>query len=306
VCFSCRIYADVGDQKEAIAMDIELEYNNTLRIQSDARFLSSIQRCEEEMQAFLETHQQEVIPPVLRNLMIRRRTSSEIELAMAGYFDASAQASELYVELLRGIKNIQSYYQLMDSFLASMSGDGTVSTNASAPVALNPFSNTQSNFSQIHEKCSSLLPSIRSSHRKVARKLKVVKAVKKLFTLSKQMTPPETKKTRCSKTGSLIRLQEQLDAAAKGTYVLGMDLNTMSQLVARLSNGIERENDMALCCVERAREGSSVLEMVSELTRSSSSSRRLAGELEEHVCLCLATVHRIRHLVIEEISNSII
>jgi hypothetical protein len=257
------------------------------------------------MQVFLETHQQEVIPPVLRSLMIRRRTSSEIELAMTGYFDASAQATEMYVELLRGIKNIQSYYQLMDSFLASMSGDGTVSTNASAPVALNPFSNTQSNFSQIHEKCSSVLPSIRSSHRKVARKLKVVKAIKKLFTLSKQMTP-ETKTTRCSKTGSLIRLQEQLDAAAKGTYVLGMDLDTMSQLVARLSNGIERENDMTLCCVEREREGSSVLEMVSELTRSSSSSKRLAGELEEHVCLCPATVHRIRHLVIVEISNSII
>jgi hypothetical protein len=104
----------------------------------------------------------------------------------------------------------------------------------------------------------------------------------------------------------LIRLQDQLDAAAKGTYVLGMDLDTMSQLVARLSNGIERENDMTLCCVEREREGSSVLEMVSELTRSSSSSKRLAGELEEHVCLCPATVHRIRHLVIVEISNSII
>ncbi|XP_062185962.1 putative UPF0496 protein 2 [Phragmites australis] len=332
------------------SLSIEEEYNNTLRTQSNARFLSNKQQSEEEMEALLET-QQDLIPPVLQNVMMHRRTPSEIELALAGYFDASAEASEMCRQLLRNIKSTQSNYQSMDSFLASMS-DSTASTSASAPLALkpsfafrsNPFgATTRSNFRQIHGKYSSILQSIKSSHRKVARKLKIVKAVKKLgrtclvvacgaaaaaaigaaahllffgllvgsaaaglcpIALKRRLVTAErTKKKRSSKTRSLMRLREQLDTAAKGTYVLGRDFDTVSHLVARLSDGIERENAMARRCAERAGDRSSVHEMVSELRRSCSSSRRLAEELEEHVCLCLATIHRARVLVIQEISK---
>uniref|UniRef100_K3YBS9 Uncharacterized protein n=1 Tax=Setaria italica TaxID=4555 RepID=K3YBS9_SETIT len=112
------------------------------------------------------------------------------------------------------------------------------------------------------------------------------------------------KEKRSSKTlSSLLRLQEQLDTVAKGTYVLGQDLDTVSNLVARLSDGIERENAMARCCEERSGERSSVLEMVNELRSSCSSSSRLSDELEEHVCLFLASIHRARILVTQENSK---
>ncbi|TVU14533.1 hypothetical protein EJB05_38008, partial [Eragrostis curvula] len=292
------------------ALDIDQEFNNTLR-------LLNKQQCEEEMEALLQ------------GLTTHPRTySPDIDLKMAGYFDASAEATEICVALLRNIK----------SFLASMSTDLTASTGAGAGLALNPFCTTRSNFRQIHDKYTSMFRSIRSSHKKVARKLKVMKAIKKLLkiglvvacgaaavgavaaaahllffglmvgpaaaglcpiALRKRMT----KKTRSSKTGSLLRLREQLDTAAKGAYVLGNDLDTVTQLVARLSDGIERENAMSQYCVEREREGSSVPEMVSELKKSYSNSRMLALELEEHVCLCLATIDRARVLVIQEISK---
>ncbi|TVU14536.1 hypothetical protein EJB05_38011, partial [Eragrostis curvula] len=267
---------------------------------------------------------------LLQDLTMHPRTySPDIEVAMAGYFNASAEASEMCVDLLRNIKSAQRNYQSMDS---------SHSTSAGAPPEVNPFRTSRSNFRKIHDKYTSMFRSIRSSHKKVARKLKIVKAIKKLLkvglvvacsaaavaavaaaahllffglmvgpaaaglcpiALRKRMT----KKTRSSKTGSLLRLREQLDTAAKGTYVLGNDLDTVSQLVARLSNGIERENAMAQYCVERESEGSSVPEMVSELKKSYSNSRRLALELEEHVCLCLATIDRARVLVIQEISK---
>ncbi|KAK3142630.1 hypothetical protein QOZ80_4BG0349200 [Eleusine coracana subsp. coracana] len=324
-------------QEQEAAFDIEQEYNNTLRVRSNARFLSKTQRCEEEMEALLLTRQQElIIHPVLPNW----RSSSEIELAMAGYFEASVEASEMCVELLRNIRSTQSNYQSMDCFLASMSDDTTTaSTSSDAPVALNHFCTARSNFRRMHDKYSSVFQNIRSSQRKVAKKLKIVKAFKKLMkaclavapgaataahlmflsltvgpaaarlcpiALSKRMTM-RTKKTRSSKTGSLLRLHDQLDAAARGTYVLGKDLDTVSQLVARLSDGMERENAMAMRCVEMTSMGNcSVMEMVSELKRSLLSSRSLAEELEEHVCLCLATIHRARVLVIKEITKSII
>ncbi|CAL5032152.1 unnamed protein product [Urochloa decumbens] len=333
------------------ALNIEEEYSSMLRAQSNARFLFKKQQSQEEMEALLETPE-DIITPVLHNIMMRRRTSSEIERAMAEYFEASTEAIEICRQLLRNIKNTQSNYQSMDNFLASIT-DSTASTSASAPTALksfpvtsNPFcTKNRSNFRQIHDKYSSILQSIRSSHRRVARKLKIVKAVKKLsrallvvacggaaaaaigaashllflgfligaaaagllpIAIKKRIAAKAKKEKRSSKTmSSLLRLQEQLDAAAKGTYVLGQDLDTVSSLVARLSDGIDRENAMARCCEERWGERSSVLEMVNELTKSCSSSRRIAEELEEHVCLFLATIHKARILVIQEISKQI-
>ncbi|KAG8081984.1 hypothetical protein GUJ93_ZPchr0014g46614 [Zizania palustris] len=331
--------------------NIEEEYINTLHTRSNARFLSSAkQQSGREMEALFDP-QQDVIPEELQKFM-HRRTSSEVELAMAGYFDAIVEASEICRQLLTNIKNTQSNYHSMESFLASISDsvDDATATAATAtatttplpalkPFAVrsNPFSAaTRSNFKRIHDRYSSVLHAIKSSHGKVARKLKVVRAVKKLsrtclvvacgaaagvaigvaahllfFSLllgpaAMALCPVALKrrvKRRQSRTRSLQQLQEQLDTAAKGTYVLGRDLDTVSHLVARLSDGIERENAMARCCVERVEGSFPVQEMVTELRRSCSCSRKLAEELEEHVCLCLATIHRARVLVITEISK---
>ncbi|KAL6652884.1 hypothetical protein ACP70R_011809 [Stipagrostis hirtigluma subsp. patula] len=325
------------------SLNIDEEYKNTLRTQSNVRFLSEEQRSEEEVEALLES-QQDLVLQVLQNMVTQRRSSSEIKRALAGYFDASAEAAEMCQKLLTKIKNIRSNYQSMESFLARIS-DGAADTSTSAPNVFkafpsgsNPFgTTTRSSFRKIHDKCSHTLQSIKSSHRRVARKHKILKAAKKISKTSlvmacsaaaiavaahpvffsvlvgpaaaglipialKTRITASTKK-RSSKTRSLLRLQEQLDAAAKGTFVLGRDLDTVSQLVERLSDGIDRENAMARYCVKRMGERSSVLEMASELRKSCSSTMRLAEELEEHLCLCLATIYRARVLVLQEISK---
>jgi hypothetical protein len=343
------------------SFDIEEEYKNTLRTQSNACFLSKEQRPEEEMELFLDTQQDFFTSLMLQNTMMRRRGAapSEMELALADYFDASTEALEMCRQLLRNVKSTQSNYRSMDRFLAAMA-DGTASTSSSAPLTVadeepsfpvrsNPFcTTTRSNFRQIHDRCSSILQSIRSSHGRVARKLRIVKAVKKLsrtllviasvaaaaaaigagpyllFLIGlligpaaaaglcqialkrRPLTATATKERSGGKTTTALSLlQDRLDTAAKGTYVLGRDLDTLNQLVARLSDGIERENAMAWRCVEAASDRcpAVVLEMVSELRRSCLASGRLAEELEEHVCLCLATIHKARVLVIHEISK---
>ncbi|CAN6241784.1 unnamed protein product [Urochloa humidicola] len=318
-------------------LNIEEEYSKTLQTQLNACFLSKKHQTHEEIGVLLVDTHQDLISPMLQNMMIQRRTSSEIELAMAGYFDASADASEMCRQLLRNIKSTKSNYQSMDSFLASLS-DGTASTSAGEPfvrIRSNHFCTmTPSNFRQIHDRYSSIPQSIRSSHKRVTRKLRMVKAIKKLSrtcvlmacgaataaaigvaahllfcgllvigpvaaTALKWRRIAARKRRWSGRTMSeLMRLREQLDTAAKGAYVLGRDLDTVSHLVARLSDGIERENTMAKWCEERSDERSSVMEIVSELRSSCLRSRRLTNELEEHVCLCLATIHRARHLVI--------
>ncbi|EAZ30748.1 hypothetical protein OsJ_14812 [Oryza sativa Japonica Group] len=250
------------------SMSIEEEYISTLHTRSNARFFSRSkqQLSGVEMEAAAAAEQQDaVVVPAELQRMMHRRTSSEIELAMAGYFDASDEASEICRQLLANIKNAQSNYLSMDSFLATIVSDSVAAAATTAPLAAvrsNPFSDAAT----------------RSSFRADPR-------------------------------------QEQLDTAAKGTYVLGRDLDTVSHLVARLSDGIERENAMARRCAERVAADNvgaaaaaggrffPVQEMANELRRSCSSSRKLAEELEEHVCLCLATIHRARLLVIKEISK---
>ena len=137
-------------------LNIEEKYVSMLRTESNMRFLSN----EEEMEALLQP-QQDLILPMLHNMM-QRIKSTEIELAMAGYFDASAEASEICKQLLRNIKNTQSNYQSMESFLAGILGCTTATTSTSLsletfPVRSNPFSTTtRSNFRQIHDKYSSV------------------------------------------------------------------------------------------------------------------------------------------------------
>uniref|UniRef100_A0ACD6AQ82 Uncharacterized protein n=1 Tax=Avena sativa TaxID=4498 RepID=A0ACD6AQ82_AVESA len=228
----------------------------------------------------------------------------------------------------------------MDSYLASILGCTTATSSTSLALETfsarsNPFSTTtRSNFRQIHDKYSSVLQTIKSSHKKVARKLKIVKTIKKLsrtclimacgavvigtaahlmlfsllvgsalmglcpIALKRRIT-----RLKLSKTKSLQRLQEQLDTAAKGTYVLGRDFDTVSHLAVRLSDGIERENSMATYCMAMVDAKFPVQEMVMELRRSCCNSRRLAEDLEEHVGMCLATINRARVLVIEEIAR---
>ncbi|WVZ85632.1 hypothetical protein U9M48_032533 [Paspalum notatum var. saurae] len=320
--------------------NIEEEYYNTLRTQSNACFLSEKHQSEEEMEAvLLDTREDNLISPMMFQNMITQmhpRRSSEMEfVAMVGYFDASAEASEMCRQLLKHIKSTQSNYRSMDSFLARMA-DGTASTASArepAPaVRSNPFCTmTRSNFRQVHDRYSCMLRSIVPGHRRVPRKLKMAKAIKKLrraclamvggaaahllfgpaaaaagiypvalMSLRRRAGAATTGSAAWKKRSSSSRTVSSLDAAAKSTYVLGRYLDTVSHLVARLSDGIERENDMARRCVEIR---CPVQGVVSELRRSCSSSRRLAEELEEHVWLCLATIHKARFLVIQEISN---
>uniref|UniRef100_A0A0E0KQK7 Uncharacterized protein n=1 Tax=Oryza punctata TaxID=4537 RepID=A0A0E0KQK7_ORYPU len=360
------------------SLSIEEEYISTLHTRSNARFFSrnkqrsGVVEMEEAAAAarfeFDHPQQQDVVVPAELQRMMHRRTSSEIEMVIASYFHASDEASEICRQLLMNIKNAHSNYLSMDSFLASISdsvaaADAAATTTAASPLAAvrsNPFSDaaTRSSFRRIHDRYSSILHAIKSSHGKVARKLKVMKAIRKVsrtclvvacgaaaavsvavaahllffgllvgpaamalcpMALKRKVTAAaaaavDARPARRSMTRSLLRLQEQLDTAAKGTYVLGRDLDTVSHLVARLSDGIERENAMARRCAERVADdvGGGVVgggrffpvqEMANELRRSCSSSRKLAEELEEHVCLCLATIHRARVLVIREISK---
>ncbi|KAF2291162.1 hypothetical protein GH714_020441 [Hevea brasiliensis] len=99
------------------------------------------------------------------------------------------------------------------------------------------------------------------------------------------------------------KVAQQLDMAAKGTYILNRAFDTMSRLVARLHDEVEDNKAMIQFCLE-SREDKFSLQVVKELHKSDIGIRKQVEELEEHVYLCLLTINRARGLVIKEMTTS--
>lgn len=103
----------------------------------------------------------------------------------------------------------------------------------------------------------------------------------------------------------LARWSAQLDTAAKGTYILIRDLDTVSRLVARLNNEVERVDSLVQLWVQRRDDrlqGSE--EVACQLRKNNQSFMEQLDELEEHLYLCFMTINRARNLVVKEILDS--
>ncbi|KAH7525114.1 hypothetical protein FEM48_Zijuj06G0190800 [Ziziphus jujuba var. spinosa] len=203
-------------------------------------------------------------------------------------------------------------------------------------VQTNPFSNLNNHdFKLIHDKHSSVLHRLKSMRKKVCRKIKLIKYLKKAtgicvtaacglvaliaivlaaHTLTALLMGPalfsfpfKSLKEKITdlpflRSGFLRTVGEQLDVAAKGTYILDRDFDTMGRLVARLHDEVEHNRSMVKFCMER-KEERFCLQVVKELKKSSNGFRKQVEELEEHLYLCLVTINRARALVIKEMKT---
>ncbi|CAL0316041.1 unnamed protein product [Lupinus luteus] len=200
----------------------------------------------------------------------------------------------------------------------------------------NPFSNLMNQeFKLINDKHSSVLHHLKSLRKKVGRKIKLIKHLKKtsrvcltaacgLITLTTVVMVAHTftalvimgpaififpfkhlkkklRRYKMSQSASLSKVYDQLDIAAKGTYILNRDFDTMSRLVARLHDEIEHNRSIVQFCLDR-KEDKFSLQRVKELKKSDVGFRKKVEELEEHVYLCLVTINRARALVIKEMN----
>ncbi|CAI9116524.1 OLC1v1017696C1 [Oldenlandia corymbosa var. corymbosa] len=192
-------------------------------------------------------------------------------------------------------------------------------------------------FVDIHDKYSSVLQHLKLKKKHVSRKIKLIKCLNKAsgvcamtacgavaigttilaaHTLVALVMGPAIlgfcplkplKKKLLSvnvmKCGFLRKIGEQLDVAAKGTYILNRDFDTMSRLVTRLHDEVEHSKAMMQYFLDR-REDKHSWQILKELKKSDFGFRKQVEELEEHVYLCLVTINRARSLVVKEIASS--
>ncbi|KAK4419426.1 hypothetical protein Salat_2355500 [Sesamum alatum] len=93
----------------------------------------------------------------------------------------------------------------------------------------------------------------------------------------------------------------QLDAAAKGAYVLHNDLDTIDRLVARLHAAVENDKLLVRLGLERDMDSYPLQEILKQLRRNRPSFVKQLVDLEEHLFLCLAAINRARTLLLQEI-----
>ncbi|CAB4289337.1 unnamed protein product [Prunus armeniaca] len=316
------------------SFNLNEEYLSALRTKSYADFYNKAQLLvNEPSSSFSYSHDhkfsevllepgQEAIPGILESAILSK--VPELKGLMLNYFDISAEASKICTHLLKSIKRIQSNYHVVQQALDKFED---YSPNKIKSIVselnlfiiqnnINPFSNPNDHdFELIHDKYSSVLHHLKSMRRKVSRKIKLVNCCSNrtyshclAHGTSYLQLPIKRLKKKLSSIPSLrsrilTKVGEQLDVAAKGTYILNRDFDTMSRLVARLHDEVEHNKSMIRFCLER-REDKFSLQVVKELKKSDIGFRKQVEELQEHVYLCLVTINRARALVIKEMKKS--
>ncbi|KAL7096535.1 hypothetical protein ACP275_10G085500 [Erythranthe tilingii] len=96
----------------------------------------------------------------------------------------------------------------------------------------------------------------------------------------------------------------QLEAAAKGVYVIRNDVDTIDRLVARLHAGVENDRLLVRMGVERGVDRYPIEEILKQLRRNRAGFLKQLVDLEEHLFLCFAAVNRSRSILLQEMSAS--
>ncbi|ONK64321.1 uncharacterized protein A4U43_C07F24470 [Asparagus officinalis] len=260
------------------------------------------------------------------------------------FFDATFQAIEACASLLSAIDHVRSHHRSIHRCLLSLSSSSSyLSSSSSSFTQLssdleleNPLSpKTLTHFHQVHSRYPTLIRHLTSCHRKILRILKLVNFTKKASgviivalvsatlvaaviiashglaaVVAAPIAVATSTTTRSRGPGKwfkgLKRLEPGVDAAAKGAYIVGRDLDTISQMVRRVHDEVEHGRDTGRM-VLRNREWGMVKEVVKEMEGRGGEVglglEEQLEELEEHVYLCLVTIDRSRRRVVEEIAE---
>ncbi|KAG4954153.1 hypothetical protein JHK87_039747 [Glycine soja] len=164
---------------------------------------------------------------------------------LSDYFTHTANASLLCSHLLKGIDRVRVKYRLFKTILQYVSTNQIPSPmvmnhltkfcNFYNPFVASSLSPSQVWTFQCQCQCSNLQKWLESSRDKARAKLQLVATLKcGLTCLFVGLTSMNLASER-----KLAKVTAQLDATAKGTYIMNKDLETTSQLVARLNDELE-------------------------------------------------------------------
>ncbi|GAB4858299.1 hypothetical protein Ancab_009771 [Ancistrocladus abbreviatus] len=276
--------------------------------------------------------------PTVTKLLAVAKTRPENRTVLSDYFLETANASLLCGHLLNDIDRIRIKYRTLKKTLKSLeiaqfepiTHLPTILTQLSEfTKSINPFlpsSSSSTRFRAVQGSCTGLLKRLESGRDKAQANLQLLNGLKcgsAIFLVALTATVTIVVVTHAlaaavavpafvmaslelASNRRLAKLSAQLDAAAKGTYILNRDLDTISRLVTRLDDELEHIRAMIGFWLELMGEDQTQAscEVARQLKMNDSSFSEQLDELEEHLYLCFMTINRARHLVVKEILES--
>ncbi|URE26326.1 UPF0496 protein [Musa troglodytarum] len=266
---------------------------------------------------------------------LAKRCRPEIHVLLSDYYSETADASLLCGLLLKDIDRIRRRYRPLNAALrsfvsASRSRNGLQAIGdflAIVSRATNSFDSVASSrckFRAVQGGSADLLKRLESGRKKTRAKLRFINRLKRtlatsaivlaastfiigacvpmhaLVTLT-ALPPFLSSSSRFASARRLDRVVAQLDAAAKGTYILNRDLDTISRLVARLHDEAEHTLTLLRLCERHGGHRRRLTQEVArQITKNLASFHQQLDELEEHLYLCFMTINRTRRLVLKE------
>ncbi|KAL3521551.1 hypothetical protein ACH5RR_019700 [Cinchona calisaya] len=274
--------------------------------------------------------------PTVARILALTQTHPETQAILSDYFLETANASFLCSNLLRDVDHTRIKYKSLKTTLDSFPIVQVSPINylPVLPIRLLKYSNFGNPFlpsaqspkriQEIQINCSDLIKRVELSRDKTRAKFKLLTKLKHgsavfLVVLTASLTiiiaahalallvaTPCVIATSFELVSSkkLARWSAQLDAAAKGTYILTRDLDTISRLVSRLSDELDHMHATVRFWQER---GDDRLQAGGEVARqlkmNNMSFTDQLDELEERLYLCFMTINRARDLVLKEIHD---
>ncbi|XP_015571285.2 UPF0496 protein At3g49070 [Ricinus communis] len=254
---------------------------------------------------------------------------------LSEYFTQTANASLLCGLLLKDIDHTRARYRSLKTTLQSMDttllspqkrSNIILTRLTEFTTYLNPFHWSAPSPNQvriIQADCSKLLKSLESTRDKARAQLHLKSKLKHgsaLFVaaltasltiilathaLALLVATPGlvmASSKLASSSRRLVKVSAQLDMAAKGTYILCRDLETISRLVARLNDEMEHMRATIKFWVQRGEVWLQANgEVVRQLKKNDCSFGQQLDEMEEHLYLCFMTINRARNLVLKEV-----
>ncbi|XP_060206340.1 UPF0496 protein At3g49070 [Lycium barbarum] len=279
--------------------------------------------------------------PTVTRILGLIQTHKETHSLLSEYFSQTAETSLLCSLLLKDVQRTRSRYKSLKFALDSLQKPPYSHVNPIPKIltrltkfcnSLNPLVSSTSSplrFKTVQANCSQLLKRLELRRDKTKDKLQFINKLKRgaavfLVALTVSLTvivathalallvaAPMVMVTsfQLMSTKKLASWSAQLDIAAKGTYILIRDLDTISRLVGRLND--ELEDLQAIVRFWLARGGDPLQlqlqasgEVARQLKKNYANFVDQLDELEEHLYLCFMTINRARNLVITEIMNS--
>ncbi|GFP82244.1 upf0496 protein at3g49070 [Phtheirospermum japonicum] len=340
----CAAGATQIDNPNPETLDLREEYANAFRTESyndfwthvlalnkghltTHRSLSSTTAARLPSYRLFAEHLLDPDQPTVTRILGLTRTRPKIFALLSDYFSLTSDASHLCGLLLKDIDRIRKRYKLSLK-------DPLEPTQKNGPARITLFSRSNpfcaaapsmSRFQAVQTGCSNLLKQIESRRDKTQAEIRRLKKLKYgsavlLVALTASLVVIVAShgfvmlvagpglmagSLELVSTEKLGRLSAQLDTAAKGTYILLRDLDTVSRLVARLNNELEHVEGLVQLWLQRRDDRLQASEEVaSQLRKNNQSFIEQLDELEEHLYLCFMTINRARNLVTKEILNS--